>query len=187
MAGKTFSAFPAHAQPSILHIWQEVYDIPVTSLNCQSVETKYLETNGQTDILASTLQWRHNGIGGVSNHQPHDCLLNRLFRCKSSKIRVTIKALVTGFCMGNSPLTGEFPAQRASNAENVSIWWRPHDNSTLETDKPPSLFDLKLGVYHHHQKSIKVGPIIAAYILANSTPTSVSEILKFDICESGVC
>ena len=28
----------------------------------------------------------------------------------------------------NSPGTGEFPAQRASNAENVSIWWRHHDN-----------------------------------------------------------
>ena len=25
---------------------------------------------------------------------------------------------------GNSPATGEFPAQRACNAENVSIWWR---------------------------------------------------------------
>ena len=23
-----------------------------------------------------TLQWRHNGRDGVSNHQPHDCLLN---------------------------------------------------------------------------------------------------------------
>ena len=27
----------------------------------------------------------------------------------------------------NSPVTGEFPAQRASNAENASIWWRHHD------------------------------------------------------------
>ena len=26
-----------------------------------------------------TLQWRHNGHYGVSNHQPHDCLLNRLY------------------------------------------------------------------------------------------------------------
>ena len=26
----------------------------------------------------------------------------------------------------NSPVTGEFPAQRASNAENVSIWGRHH-------------------------------------------------------------
>ena len=25
------------------------------------------------------MQWRHNERGGVSNHQPHDCLLNRLF------------------------------------------------------------------------------------------------------------
>ena len=24
-----------------------------------------------------TLQWRHNGRDSVSNHQPHDCLLNR--------------------------------------------------------------------------------------------------------------
>ena len=34
---------------------------------------------------------------------------------------------VTGLCEGNSPVTGEFPAQRASNAENISIWWRHHD------------------------------------------------------------
>ena len=39
---------------------------------------------------------------------------------KTSKLRVT------GLCAGNSPVTGEFPAQRASNAENVSIWWRHH-------------------------------------------------------------
>ena len=30
-------------------------------------------------------------------------------------------------CAGNSPVTGEFPAQRASNAENVSIRWRHHE------------------------------------------------------------
>ena len=35
-------------------------------------------------------------------------------------------ASLTGFCVGNSPGTGEFPAQMASNAENVSIWWRHH-------------------------------------------------------------
>ena len=28
------------------------------------------------------------------------------------------------FWAGNSPGTGDFPAQRAGNAENVSIWWR---------------------------------------------------------------
>ena len=68
-------------------------------------------------------QWRHNGRDGVSNHQPYDCLLNRLFRHRWNK---TSKLRVTGLCEGNSPVTGEFPAQMASNAENVSIWWRHH-------------------------------------------------------------
>ena len=164
-----------------------------------------------------TLQWRHNERDSVSNHQPHDCLLNRLFRRRSkktSKLHVTglcvgnspykwsvtrkmfpfddvimkqqralvqimawrqkcdkpfpyamltqsalrwhyndvimsamvsqitsltiiystvysrrrsnktSKLRVTGLCEGNSPVTAEFPAQMASNAENVSIWWR---------------------------------------------------------------
>ena len=30
-----------------------------------------------------TLQWHHNGRDGVSNHQPHHCLLNHLFWCRS--------------------------------------------------------------------------------------------------------
>ena len=71
-----------------------------------------------------TLQWRHNGRDGVSDHQPHDCLLNRLFRRRSKK---TSKLRVTGLCVGNWPITGEFPTQRASNAENVFIWWRQRD------------------------------------------------------------
>ena len=62
------------------------------------------------------LEWRHNGCDSVSNHQPHNCLLNRLFRRRSNK---TSKLRVTGLCTGNSPWTGEFPAQRASNVENV--------------------------------------------------------------------
>ena len=32
-----------------------------------------------------SLQWRHNERDGVSNHQPHDCSLNRLFRRRSRK------------------------------------------------------------------------------------------------------
>ena len=59
-------------------------------------------------------QWCHNEGNGISNHQPHDCLLNHLFRRWSKK---TSKLRVTGLCVGNSPVTGEFPAQRASNAD----------------------------------------------------------------------
>ena len=79
--------------------------------------------NAMTTLSQASLQWRHNERQGVSNHQPHDCLLNRLFRRRSKK---TSKFCVTGLCEGNSPVTGEFPAQRASNAEKVPIWWRHH-------------------------------------------------------------
>ena len=74
--------------------------------------------------LPDTLRWRHNGRDSVSNRQPHDWLLNRLFRRRSKKAS---KLRVTGLCAGNSPGNGEFPTQMASNAENVSIWWRHRD------------------------------------------------------------
>ena len=70
-----------------------------------------------------SLQWHYNDSDIVSNHQPHDCLLNRLFK---AQIRENIKAL------RHWPLCGEFtggrwiPRRKASNAENVSIWWRHH-------------------------------------------------------------
>ena len=51
---------------------------------------------------------------------------NRLFRYISKKIS---KLCVTGLCEGNSSVTGEFPTQRASDAENESIWWRHHEIS----------------------------------------------------------
>ena len=72
----------------------------------------------------NTLQWRHNGLDSVSNHQPLDCSLNCLFRLRSKK---TSKLHITGLCEGNSSVTGEFPSQKASNAEKVSIWWRHHE------------------------------------------------------------
>ena len=73
--------------------------------------------------IYASLQWRHNERNGVSDLQPHDCLFNRLFRRRSKQIS---KLRVTGLCAGNSPMTGEFPAQKASNAENVAIWWHHH-------------------------------------------------------------
>ena len=78
------------------------------------------------------LQWRYNGRDGVPNHQPRDCLLNRLFRRRSKK---TSKLRVTDLCVGNSPGTGEFRAQMASNAENVSISWRHHDTLHISASR----------------------------------------------------
>ena len=54
------------------------------------------------------LQWRHNWRDGVPNHQPRDCSLHLLSRRRSKK---TSKLYVAGLWAGNSPVTGEFPAQ----------------------------------------------------------------------------
>ena len=72
----------------------------------------------------TSLRWRQNDNDGVSNHQPQHCLLKSLFRRRSKE---TSKLRVTGLCAGNSPGTGEFPAQMACYAEDISIWWRHHE------------------------------------------------------------
>ena len=58
--------------------------------------------------IQNALQWHHNGCDSVSNHQPHHCLLNRLFKPRSKK---TSKLRVASLCAGNSAVTGEFPTQ----------------------------------------------------------------------------
>ena len=73
-----------------------------------------------------TLQWSHNELDGFSNHQPHDCLLNCLFRRRSKK---TLKLRVTGLYVGEFTGHGWIPAQKASNAGNFPIWWRRHEKS----------------------------------------------------------
>ena len=51
----------------------------------------------------TTLQWGHNERDGVSNHKPHDCLLNRLLMRRWEK---NIKA------PRHWPLCGEFTGDR---------------------------------------------------------------------------
>ena len=75
------------------------------------------------ECAAGSLQWRHKERDGVSNYQHIECLFNRLFMCRSNK---TTKFRVTGHCEGNPAVTWGFPSPRASNAENILIWWRQH-------------------------------------------------------------
>ena len=94
-----------------------------------------------------SLQWHHNERNGISNHQPHHCLLNHLFWCGSEK---TSKLHVTGLCEGNSPVTGEFPTQMASYVENVSIWWYHHvgERCTKDIHAPyPLTWDTMVQIY----------------------------------------
>ena len=94
-----------------------------SELTVQSIYNYYISSSKHLP----TLRWRHDGRDGISNHQPHDWLFNRLFRRRSKK---TSKLRATGLCAGNSPGNGEFPAQMASNAENVPISWRHHNSSS---------------------------------------------------------
>ena len=95
--------------------------------------------------ILSPLQRRHNERDGVSNHQRPDCLFRRGSK-KTSNLRVA------GICEWNSPVTREFPAQRASDAENVSIRWRDHDitSSLLHSDLQSSMDAV-------HLAGVKVG------------------------------
>ena len=84
------------------------------------------------------LQWRHNESYCVSNHRRLDGMLNRLFRRRSKK---TSKPALLTVCEGNPPVTTGFPSQTASNAGNVSIWWRHNAISA------GSLYYNKYGTY----------------------------------------
>ena len=74
----------------------KLLDIDDTNIVIKSNALKSREFS----FVTLTLQWRHNYHDSVSNHQPHGCLLNRLFRRRSKK---TSKLRVTGLCVGNSP------------------------------------------------------------------------------------
>ena len=65
-----------------------------------AMRIRWCPEHGRWAKVGSTLQWHHNGCDCVSNHQPRDCLLNRLFRLRSKK---TSKLRVTGLSAGNSP------------------------------------------------------------------------------------
>ena len=75
-----------------------VYDLTLSNTDCKLVCSTMSSGNAMNICIA--LRWRHNDQDGVSNHQPHGCLLNRLFRRRSNK---TSKLRVTGLCVGNSP------------------------------------------------------------------------------------
>ena len=110
-----------------------------TSFTCWSSTGKRCvdySANGENNVIMiiTPLFHRCRRCLGISLDHHNDVIMRAMasqitrfiqpwFRRISKK---TSKLHVTGLCEGNSPVTGEFPAQRASNAENVSIWWRHH-------------------------------------------------------------
>ena len=87
-----------------------------------------------SEVPVKPLHWRHNDHDGVSNHQPHGCLLNRLFGRRSKK---TSKLRVTGLCAGNSPgpvnSPHKGPATRNMFPFDDVIMFRDHIKATHTT------------------------------------------------------
>ena len=106
-----------------LYFIEIVIEIQTCSLTKMDFEMPLAKYRPFCSGISVSLDWRHNERDCVSNHRRLDWLINRLFRRKSKK---TSKLSITGLCEGNPWLSGGFPSQRASNAENVSIWWRHH-------------------------------------------------------------
>ena len=97
------------------------WGIPKTALNlgkdamhCGIPNDRQFESVHYGDVIMGTMASQITSLAIV---------YSTVYSGRSRKIS---KLRVTGLCVGNSPGTGEFPAQMASNAENVSIWWRHH-------------------------------------------------------------
>ena len=69
------------------HSWGWRFETPTRPLwrHCKDISRAHCIGAHKRTLPSHTLQWRHNGRGSVSNHQPHDCLLNRWFRRRSKK------------------------------------------------------------------------------------------------------
>ena len=92
----------------------------------------------------NALHWRHNDHDSVSNHQPHRCLLNRLFRRRSKK---TSKLRVTGLCVGNSPGPVNSPhkgpvTRKMFPFDDVIMAWYPA-GTHLYQKRPQDTFSIR--------------------------------------------
>ena len=122
-----------------------VYEISTIFFRHQCVNGwYYLSDSWHTDITVTSKWARY--------HRCLDCLLNLLFKHRSKK---TSKLRVTGHCEWNPPVTGRFPSQRASNAENLSIPWRHHDIHFIICAKC-HLFDGRQSTKPHPNKQLRV-------------------------------
>ena len=82
--------------------------------------------------------------------------------------------------MGNSPVTGEFPAQMASNAANFSIWWRHHD-MFMTTGTYLQHFDYCLSLSRS-----SLAPFLCITFMQNAmlwTPIASSERVCYIYCQ----
>ena len=100
---------------------------------CNRIQNKPLNPVPKTLFITMTSYWERWRL-----KSPASRLFTQPFIQK--QIKENIKApRHWPFFAGNSPVPGEFSAQMASNAENVSIWWRHHVNSGITLSDQPTV------------------------------------------------
>ena len=116
------------------------------SINCQNVKLRiYIYDNTKLYLFIyiyiyiyyCTLFNNPNSHRTVKHWQR--CWLKRVIKMISHMLfrrrpKKTAKLRVTGLCARNSLVTGEITAQRANNADNVSIWWLHHELLSRKRD-----------------------------------------------------
>ena len=110
-------------------------------MTCQHWFRKWLGAIRQQAIFLNQCGLRYKVPFGISGPWLHSDVImrwhlkspaSRLFTQPCVQVQIkTSKLHVTGHCEGNSPVTGGFPTQRASNVENISIWWHQNDSACV--------------------------------------------------------
>ena len=135
-----------------------------------------------------SLHWRHNDHDGVSNHQPHGCLLNRLFRRRSKK---TSKLRVAGLYAGNSPgplnspNKGPVTRKMFPFDDVIMVTCSPTDKVKRNTDGEtcPDNALTKLSAWYCRKYSLK----IFHFLLPAQTPAPPTEPPSCRCLNGGYC
>ena len=111
-----------YSKANLTHVEKSKRPLAVLALNIAREYHTFFSFNSWRSFVMLPLQWRHEEKERLKS--PAVQLFTQRFI--QAQIKETSKLGVPGRCEGNSPVTDKFPAQSASNAENVSIWWRHH-------------------------------------------------------------
>ena len=126
--------------------------------------------------------WRHNEYDGVSNHQPNDCLLNRLFRRRSKKHQSsTSLAFVRGihWWQVNSP--HKWPVTRKMFYLMTSSWGMGISIIKMRRSQDCLIFIMGIPIPVRWHLYIEMGPW-KVYSLAIGKETIILNVWSSKVC-----
>ena len=114
------------------HIWKEIGNY-ICSVDCWGLAKPPSEGWKGSHAMIIPFDHYNDVIGSTKASQITSTWIVCSTVCSGTdKKKTTSKLRVTDLCEGNPPVTGGFPSQRASNTENVSIWWRHHYKDVID-------------------------------------------------------